>query len=145
MDHVGWDLAARTILIVDDDVGARQAVRAILAAHDVEVLEAATGPEAIVMSQMPPDLILLDLGLPGCDGLELLHRLREECEAPIIVFSAADRSGDRAAVAAGAEYFLHKPLDSSLLLLCIEASLAGTAGAQPDRPRARLPRMSSTE
>lgn len=115
---------ATSVLVVDDERPVRDSIRSLLTAHDFDVLDAASGPEAIAKAQGGvPDLILLDLGLCHRDGLALLRRLHEG-QVPIIVLSAGDRTEDRAALVAGAEYYLSKPVDEALLLHCIHAVLS---------------------
>src|SRR5918911_3059394 len=87
------------ILVVDDEPEILRALRTNLAAHGYDVLSATTGAEAqAVYAARRPDLVLLDLGLPDVDGLELVERIRAHAATPIVVLSArgAERAKDRA-------------------------------------------------
>src|SRR3954471_13498685 len=80
------------ILVVEDDAPMRNFLRTFLAGSGFRLLEADTGNQALwLASQYPPDVILLDLGLPDIDGQELLRKLREGLKAPIIVLSVRDQ------------------------------------------------------
>jgi DNA-binding response OmpR family regulator len=106
----------RRVLVVDDDVTVRLRVRDLLASIDnCEVLEAADGYAGLAeIARRPPDLILLDLNLPGLSGLEVCAHLRRDpvaCEIPIIVLSSSDEdTAMPAALEAGAEDYLLKPI-----------------------------------
>lgn len=105
--------AAKTILICEDDPNLRTLVRLALG-NGYDFVEAADGDSAIEqLETAPPDLVILDLMLPGRTGIEILHELRrrERHEAtPVVVISAWSHS-DVAAVAAGADCFVPKPFD----------------------------------
>ena len=78
-----------TVLVVDDEVQILRFLRPALESEGYRVVEAQTGREALVQaSTRAPDVIVLDLGLPDIDGLEVLSRLREWCAAPVIILSA---------------------------------------------------------
>src|SRR5699024_7634971 len=93
------------ILIVEDDPTARRALATNLAAHAYEVRTAADGEEALRQWELRrPDALLLDLGLPGIDGISVVRRIRREATTLIIVVSARGREADRvAALDAGAD------------------------------------------
>src|SRR5689334_18047205 len=99
------------VLIIDDEPPIRRFLRASLTAEGYRVAEAATGEEGLKLAaQQPPDLVILDLGLPTMDGQEALRRLREWLVAPILVLSARDREVQKVeALDAGADDYLTKP------------------------------------
>jgi two-component system KDP operon response regulator KdpE len=114
-----------SILVVEDEGPLRLALRTSLRARDFEVLEAGSGEEALVVAaDRRPDLVLLDLGLPGIDGMEALSRLRSFSAAPVIVLTVRERQADKvAALDAGADDYVTKPFDTEELLARIRAAL----------------------
>ena len=87
---------ASRILVVDDEPEIRRFLRASLKAQQYEVLEASNGTQALeVMAQQLPDLMILDLGLPDIDGVEVTRRIREWNHVPIIILSVRDRKRTR--------------------------------------------------
>jgi two-component system KDP operon response regulator KdpE len=123
------------VLIVDDEAGIRGFLRATLEAHGYSVNEASTGEEALqVVPAFRPDLILLDLGLPGVGGKQVTSCLREWTQTPIIILSVqADESEKIAALDAGADDYLTKPFGSGELLARIRATTR-RIGAQDSGP-----------
>ena len=113
------------ILAVDDENGIRRFVRASLKSEGYEVWEAASGREALEMvPAMRPDVIILDLGLPDVDGLDVTRSLREWTQTPIIVLSVRDRDSDKiTALDAGADDYLTKPFSPGELLARLRAIL----------------------
>jgi two-component system, OmpR family, KDP operon response regulator KdpE len=99
------------ILIVDDEPEIRRFLRASLKIHQYEVFEAETGKEAVAaILENRPDLVVLDLGLPDFDGLEVTRRVREWSQIPIIILSVRNRESDKIkALDAGADDYLTKP------------------------------------
>src|SRR5262245_33071929 len=90
--HVAMVEPKTRILVVDDEVEIRRALRSTLKAHGFEVVEAGSAREASQhATAYNPDLLLIDLGLPDRDGLELIRELRGWCRAPILILSARDR------------------------------------------------------
>jgi two-component system KDP operon response regulator KdpE len=100
-----------SILVIEDEPQMRRFLRGSLAAEGCKLIEATTGAEGLAAaSAESPDLILLDLGLPDIDGLEVTRRLREWTTVPIIVLSARGQEQDKvAALDAGADDYLTKP------------------------------------
>jgi len=99
------------ILIVDDELAIRRFLRTSLQAHGYVIFEAHTGEDALVeVVNKRPDLVILDIGLPGIDGVEVTRRLREWSEIPILILSVLDQEIDKiAALDAGADDYLTKP------------------------------------
>ncbi|MCA9968914.1 MAG: response regulator [Anaerolineales bacterium] len=99
------------VLIVDDETAIRRFLRTALDAHGYEVHEAATGEDGILQAvNVQPDLIILDLGLPGISGLAVTRRIREWTATPIVILSVQDQDTDKIeALDAGADDFLTKP------------------------------------
>ena len=105
-------------LIVDDEVQIRRLLRVVLEAEDYQVHEAETGQQGLAeIASRRPGIILLDLGLPDMEGLEVLKRLREWSAAPVLVLSVRDdEQGKVAALDAGAEDYVTKPFSTPELL-----------------------------
>lgn len=114
-----------TILIVEDEPPIRRLLRTTLTAHDYRVLEAGTGAEALqAMRHHRPDLVMLDLGLPDRDGLELIADIRKLAPVPIVVLSG--RGEEAAKVAAldfGADDYVTKPFGAEELMARLRAAL----------------------
>ena len=106
------------ILIVDDEPEIRRFLRASLKTHQHEVIEAENGVEALAeMRNSHPDLMILDLGLPDIDGVEITRRVREWSEIPIIILSVRNREKDKIeALNSGADDYLTKPFGVGELL-----------------------------
>ena len=106
------------VLLVEDEAQMRRFLRSSLPAHGYELIEAATGRDAITQAgTRNPDIILLDLGLPDMDGVEIAKQLRTFTKAPIIVLSARGQERDKVdALDAGADDYLTKPFALSELL-----------------------------
>jgi two-component system KDP operon response regulator KdpE len=106
------------ILVVDDEAPIRRYLRVALGAQGYTVLEAAGGREALeAVPAQHPDLIILDLGLPDIDGVEVARRLREWSQTPIIILSVREAEEDKiAALDAGADDYLVKPFGTGELM-----------------------------
>ena len=127
------------VLVVDDEPQILRALRINLRVRDYEVHVAATGAEALeVAGRYPPDLVILDLGLPDLDGVEVIEGLRGWTKAPIIVLSGRADSIDKVeALDAGADDYITKPFGVEELLARMRAAVRRT-GAAEDLPRIRL-------
>ncbi len=113
------------ILIVEDEPPLRRLLRTSLGDAGYRLVEAETGALAIKLaSQQPPDLVILDLGLPDMDGLAVLVRLREWLKAPILILSARDQEKEKiAALDQGADDYLTKPFSPGELLARMRVAL----------------------
>ena len=127
------------VLVVNDEPQILRALRINLRVRNYEVDTAATGSEALTTAgRHPPDLVLLDLGLPDLDGVEVIEGLRGWTQAPIIVLSGRADSPDKvAALDAGADDYVTKPFGMEELLARMRAALRRAAPAA-DEPVARL-------
>ena len=127
------------VLIVEDEQNIKNFMSTILAANGFDTLMAGSAKEALSMiSSHCPDLIILDLGLPDMDGMEVLKQVRAWSSVPVIVVSARTHEGDKvAALDLGADDYIEKPFGTSELLARIRtvlrrASDKGQAAAQSD-------------
>jgi two-component system, OmpR family, KDP operon response regulator KdpE len=113
------------VLIVEDEAPMRRFLRAALTARSFRVGEATSAREGIVaITASPPDVVLLDLGLPDADGIDVTRGLREWTDVPIIVLSARGRESDKVqALDAGADDYLTKPFGVDELLARIRVVL----------------------
>lgn len=127
--------AGPTVLVIEDDPQIRRFLRAALPAHGYRLLEADTGERGLVEAATRiPEIVLLDLGLPDLDGLEVTRRLREWSSVPIVVLSARGLERDKvAALDAGADDYLTKPFGLHELLARLRVALrhAHAAGGAP--------------
>jgi two-component system KDP operon response regulator KdpE len=113
------------ILLVDDEAAIQRAVAPLLRSRGYEVDVAGTGAEAMkLVAARPPDLIVLDLGLPDLEGTEVCRRVRSESTVPIIVLSARGADADKvAALDLGADDYVTKPFSPEELLARIRVAL----------------------
>ena len=128
------------ILIVEDDPQIRRFLRATLTAEGYRFLEALTAGEGIrLASATPPDLILLDLGLPDRDGLDVIRQVREWSQLPIVVLSARGQESDKiAALDLGADDYVAKPFGVGELLARIRAAIRRSLPVAPEGPILRF-------
>jgi two-component system KDP operon response regulator KdpE len=116
---------APLVLVVEDETPMQVFLRATLVANGYRVVEAASGEQAVAFaSARLPDVVLLDLGLPDCEGFEVAGRLRDFCRAPILVLSARGGEHDKVqALDAGADDYITKPFGVNELLARLRAAL----------------------
>lgn len=114
-----------TILVIEDDAQIRRFLRATLVAEEYRLHEAVTAEEGLrEAAARQPDLILLDLGLPDGDGLDVIQRVREFSKAPILVLSARGRESDKiTALDLGADDYVSKPFAIGELMARVRAAL----------------------
>lgn len=113
------------ILLIDDELPIRRFLRTSLSGEGYRLVEAENGNQGLRLAeQQPPDLVILDLGLPDMDGQEVLRRLREWLRAPIIVLSVRDQEREKVqALDNGADDYLTKPFSTGELLARIRVAL----------------------
>ena len=128
------DTSAR-VLVVDDEPAIRRFLRVSLSAHGYTVFEADDGQSALsAVSANRPDLVILDLGLPDLDGIQVTRMLREWTRIPIIILSVRGQETDKiAALDAGADDYVTKPFGAGELLARMRVAFrrAGQSGAEP--------------
>jgi two-component system KDP operon response regulator KdpE len=116
------------ILIIDDERAIRRFLQTALKAHGYTIFEAENGQEGLTaVIQHRPDIVILDLGLPDIDGIEVTRRLREWTALPIIILSVHDQEDQKiAALDAGADDYLTKPFSVGELMARLRATLRRT-------------------
>jgi len=124
---------SKRILLVDDDALMRRSLAFNLERSRFSVQTAATAEDALeIVRQNRPNLILLDIGLPGMDGLEALRKLRDELGIPVILLTARRRELDEVlGLEMGADDYVTKPFDFDVLLAHVKAVLRRTQTAEP--------------
>ena len=117
--------AMHQVLVIEDEPGIRHVLRVLLEAEDYRVIEAETAKRAEIEARShKPDLLIVDLGLPDGDGLEVIRRVREWSPVPVIVLSARTLESQKiAALDAGADDYVSKPFSAGELLARVRAGL----------------------
>jgi two-component system KDP operon response regulator KdpE len=128
------------LLVIDDEPSIRTLLKSTLARAGYAVVEAGTAKEAVTAAQIDkPDLVLLDLGLPDRDGLEIIASLRGEAGLPVIVISAREDSEQKVdALDLGAEDYVTKPFDTEELLARIRATFRRSLASQAEQELVQL-------
>jgi two-component system, OmpR family, KDP operon response regulator KdpE len=134
--------SGQRVLVVDDENAIRRYLHAALTAQGFTVYEAANGQEALngVLNHRP-DVIILDLGLPDVDGIEVTRRLREWSQTPIIILSVREAENDKiAALDAGADDYLTKPFGTGELMARMRVAMRRLTSRQ-DEPVLQVDRL----
>jgi two-component system KDP operon response regulator KdpE len=126
------------VVLIEDEPQIRRFLRATLTGQGYRLFEAATGADGLVeVGSRQPDVIIIDLGLPDMDGIEVIRRLREWTAVPIIVLSARGQERDKVtALDAGADDYVSKPFGASELVARIRVALRHAAGASHEADEA---------
>lgn len=122
------------VLIVDDEKAIRRFLKTTLSSNGFTISEASCGKEALEMSaSFHPDVIVLDLGLPDMDGIEVTRLIRQKTQVPIIILSVREAESDKiSALDAGADDYLTKPFGAGELVARLRAILRRLARNQDD-------------
>lgn len=122
---------AATLIVIEDEAQIRRFLRTTLASEGYQVIEAETGKQGLIeAATRKPDLIILDLGLPDMDGVEVIKALRAWSSVPIIILSARSQESDKiSALDAGADDYLVKPFSAGELLARIRVALRHVSSA----------------
>jgi two-component system, OmpR family, KDP operon response regulator KdpE len=122
-EHMGGIEKKKSILVVDDQPKVLKFIEIDLKLRGFQVITTRSGEEALALIiSMKPDVVLLDMIMPGMDGFEVLRRIRASGHLPVIAFSASPGNQDMAMVA-GANEFMHKPFDPDYMARKINALL----------------------
>jgi DNA-binding response OmpR family regulator len=123
-------ISPKRVLVVDDEPGIVKILKIKLKLHGYEVFGATSGAEAVELARIEnPDLILLDILMPGMNGVEVLERVRTFSKVPVIVLTAKP-DGVKVAMSMGADGFVAKPFDPDLIVDKVRLVLAGN-GKKP--------------
>ena len=122
------------VLVIDDEPQIRKLLKVSLGAHGYDVYEAVTGLDAVIQAaNIKPDIVILDLGLPDIDGKEVVRRLREWSDLPILVLTARDQEKEKIdALDAGADDYITKPFGIGELLARMRVSVRRAAHTGDD-------------
>lgn len=129
------------ILIIEDEKNIRNFITSVLTAQHYQIISASTGREGLSQAASQcPDLILLDLGLPDMEGMDIIEQIREWSSTPIIVISARTQEDDKVrALDKGADDYITKPFGNSELLARIRTALRHSNRMLTDEPLAHHP------
>ena len=133
-------MTPRPLLIVDDDPAVREVVRQVLTLEGYAVLEAATGRAGLqAWEQDDPQLVILDIMMPGMSGLKVLDQIRQRSDTPVVMLTRKASEDDKVrAFELGADDYLSKPFSSRELVMRIKAVLRRTRGQMPQGEPAEL-------
>ncbi|MFZ5945999.1 MAG: response regulator [Bacillota bacterium] len=122
------------VLIIDDEIQIRKMLKVALSAYGYEISEAESGQDGLNQAALfHPDLIILDIGLPDFDGFEVINRLREWSEVPILILSVQDQEADKIrALDAGADDYVTKPFSMGELLARMRVALRHAAKTEDE-------------
>jgi len=126
------------VVLIEDEPQIRRFLRATMTREGYRLFEATTGAAGLVeVGSRQPDVVIIDLGLPDMDGLDVIRRLREWTDVPVIVLSARGQERDKVtALDAGADDYVSKPFSAGELLARIRVALRHTAGASHEADEA---------
>ncbi|MEQ1755516.1 MAG: response regulator [Micropepsaceae bacterium] len=128
------------ILVIDDEPQILRFLRTSLVANGFDVIEARTGADGInLAASKSPDVIVLDLGLPDCDGKDVLVAIRRERETPVIILSARERESEKVqALDLGADDYVNKPFGMDEMLARLRAAMRHRLRQQGEAPVFRM-------
>jgi DNA-binding response OmpR family regulator len=129
------DVGAAAVLAIEDDADIRLLLRTVLGREGYAVAEAATGREGLrTFHETRPDVVILDIGLPDLDGWQVLERIRDLSDAPVLVLTARSSEADKVrGLNAGADDYLTKPFSHVELLARLQAIRRRRPAAEPAR------------
>lgn len=131
------DAEGALVVLIEDEPQIRRFLRAALVAHGYRLIESTTGEDGLAQAAThQPDLIIIDLGLPDLDGVQVIRKLREWASMPVIVLSARGQERDKiTALDAGADDYVSKPFGVGELLARMRVALRHSASVrEPDEP-----------
>src|SRR5947208_13944872 len=123
-----------TVVLIEDEAQIRRFLQATLSAEGYRLFEATSGADGLIeVGSRQPDVVIVDLGLPDMDGLEVIRQLRQWTTVPIVVLSARGQERDKVtALDAGADDYVSKPFGAGELLARLRVALRPAAGVARD-------------